>query len=178
MKNIKPSNEENVEYAYDVVPDNKRKSLISLIFVLAGYPIALSNFVIGGKVGVGLTFSDALLALTVGNLILISIVVLTGIAAYKTGLSTSMLSKRAFGKSGSYIFSCLLAVSAITWVALNGDLFDRLMVQTFEWWPLSVPITAVIAILLWLQSTVRGYKGLEILSVIGVPDRILGLELI
>ncbi|RFU70531.1 thiamine permease [Peribacillus saganii] len=173
MNNIKPSNEENVEFAFGEVPQHKRKNLFSLILVLAGYPIALSNFVIGGTVGVGLKFTDAILALTIGNLVLISIVILTGIAAYKTGLSTSLLSKRAFGKSGSYIFSSLLALSAITWVALNGDIFSRLVIQTFDWWPLSVPLTAIVAILLWLQSAVRGYKGLEIISGVGVPAALI-----
>jgi len=161
------------EYAFDTVPDCKRKSLISLIFVLAGYPIALSNFVIGGAVGVGLTFGNAVLALIVGNAVLISIVIITGLLAYRTGLSTAFLSRRVFGKTGSSIFSILLALSSVTWISLNGDIFSRLIKTTFAWWPLSVPITAIIVILIWMQSAIRGYKGLQFISFLGVPAALI-----
>ncbi len=171
--NIQDSGNDVYENAFSAVPEAKKKSLISLIFVLAGYPIALSNFVIGGKVGAGLTFSKAALALLVGNGVLMSIVLLTGILAYKTGMSTAFMSRRAFGKSGSNIFSILLAVSAVTWISINGDVFARLIVGTFSFWKISVPITAIIVIALWTQSAVRGYKGLEFISFLGVPAALI-----
>lgn len=164
---------ESLEYVTSSVPDSKRKSLVSLTFVLAGYPIALSNFVIGGKVGVGLTFSEAISALLAGNAFLILIVILTGLLAFRTGLSTSFLSRRVFGIAGSSIFSVLLALSAVTWVSANGDIFARMILATFSWWPLTVPITAVVVILLWMQSAIRGYKGLQFVSYLGVPAAII-----
>lgn len=157
------------ENAFNPVPDSERKSLISLTFVLAGYPIALSNFVIGGAVGVGMTFPKAVMTLLVGNGVLMAIVLATGYMAFKTGLSTSFLSRRAFGKRGSSIFSILLAISSVTWISLNGDIFARLIKSTFSWWTLPVSITAIICIALWTQSAIRGYKGLEIISFLGVP---------
>lgn len=162
-----------LENAFNSVPDSERKSLLSLTFVLAGYPIALSNFVIGGAVGVGMTFSKAVLTLLAGNAVLIGIVLATGYMAFKTGLSTSFLSRRAFGKKGSTIFSLLLAISSVTWISLNGDIFARLIKTTFTWWPLSIPITAIICIALWTQSAIRGYKGLEVISFLGVPAALI-----
>lgn len=161
------------EHVFSSVPAESRKSLLSLTMVLAGYPIALSNFVIGGAIGVGLSFSEALLALLIGNTVLIAVVILTGLMAYQTGLSTAFLSRRAFGGAGSHIFSVLLAISAVTWVALNGDIFARMILATFSWWPFSIPITAVIVIVMWMQSAIRGYKGLEIVSYLGVPAALL-----
>ncbi|AEE90607.1 Permease for cytosine/purines uracil thiamine allantoin [Tepidanaerobacter acetatoxydans Re1] len=161
------------ESAFAPVPESQRKTLLSLTAVLAGYPIALSNFVIGGAAGVGLTFDKALLALFIGNGILIAIVIITGLMAYETGLSTAFLSRRAFGKNGSSIFSLLLAMSSVTWISLNGDIFSRLIKTTFPWWPISIPITAVIVILIWMQSAIRGYKGLEVVSFIGVPAALI-----
>ncbi|MFZ7102779.1 MAG: cytosine permease [Peptococcaceae bacterium] len=76
----------------------------------------------GEAVGVGLTFQKAALALIIGNAVLISIVILTGLLAYKNGLSTAFLSRKVFGKSSSNIFSILLALSAVTWISLNGYL--------------------------------------------------------
>lgn len=166
----KNENKKNVyEHAFEKVPENKRKSLISLMIVLTGYPLTLLNFVYGGQVGVGLFLTDAIIVLVVGNAILLSVVILTGIIAYKTGLSTAFLSNRAFGKSGSHIFSLLLAGSAITFVALNGDIFARMINNTFDFWPLPVSITAVIVIFIWLFSAAIGFKGLFIISSLGVP---------
>ncbi len=162
-------NSNALENAFNSVPDSERKSLISLTVVLAGYPIALSNFVIGGAVGVGMTFSKAVTTLLVANAILIAIVLATGYMAFKNGLSTSFLSRRVFGKKGSTIFSLLLAFSSVTWISLNGDIFARLIKSTFTWWPLPVSITAILCIALWTQSAIRGYKGLEIISYLGVP---------
>ena len=161
--------EDALEYVDVSVPESKRKNLISLIFVLAGYPIALSNFVIGGRVGVGLTFSDAVLALAVGNAFLIAIVILVGLLAFWTGLSTSFLSRRVFGISGSTVFSILLAISALTWVSTNADIFARMIKTTFKMWPVPIPVTAVLVVLIWMQSAIRGYKGLQFVSYIGVP---------
>ncbi|MGL6200498.1 MAG: purine-cytosine permease family protein [Lachnospiraceae bacterium] len=165
--------DQSVEYVFSSVPQDKRKKLLSLTVVLAGYPIALSNFVIGGKVGVGLTFPNAVLALLLGNVILITIVIITGLFAFKTGLSTSFLSRRVFGYSGSSIFSILLAVSAVTWVATNGDIFARMIPATFTWWPIPVSITAILVILMWMQSAIRGFDGLQIISYLGVPAAII-----
>ena len=146
---------------------------MSLTAVLAGHPIALSNFVIGGAVGVGLTFDKALLALLVGNGMLIAIVILTGLMAYETGLSTSFLSRRAFGKMVLVCVFTAFGLSSITWISMNGDIFSRLIKTTFPWWPLSVPVTAIIVILIWMQSAIRGYKGLEFISYLGVPAALI-----
>jgi len=166
-------NSKALENAFNSVPESERKSLISLTVVLAGYPIALSNFVVGGAVGVGMTFKNALITLLVANAILIGVVLATGYKAYKTGLSTSFLSRRVFGKKGSTVFSILLALSSVTWISLNGDIFARLIDSTFSWWPIPVSITAILCIALWTQSAIRGYKGLEIVSYLGVPAALI-----
>lgn len=165
--------DEAYEYAFEKVPADKRKNLLSLIVVLGGYPIALSNFVIGGTVGVGLSFQEAILTLLIGNGVLISIVIFVGLLAYKTGLSSSMLSRNSFGKSGSFIFSILIILNAIVWNALNGDIFARMIDTTFSWWFIPVPITAALVIFMWLLSAVRGYKGLLFISALGVPAALI-----
>ncbi len=172
-KKVVTNQNDAFENAFDAVPEEKKKSLLSLTFVLAGYPIALSNFVIGGAVGVGLPFGQAILALIIGNAVLMSIVIGTGLMAQKTGLSTAFLSRRVFGKNGSSIFSLLLAMSSVTWISLNGDIFSRLISTTFSWWPIGIPITAIIVIAIWTQSAIRGYKGLEFISFLGVPAALI-----
>ncbi|WP_373281956.1 cytosine permease [Compostibacillus humi] len=67
----------------------------------------------------------------------------------------------------------MLAISAVTWVSLNGDIFSRLINSTFSWWPLPISITAVLVIYMWMLSAINGYKGLEFISMLGVPAAIV-----
>ena len=157
------------EYAFEAVPDSERTSGLSLFMVLAGYPIAVSNFVTGAAIGFRMTFIDAVIAMLTADAFLIFIAVSTGLIAFKTGLSTSFLSRIAFGRRGSTIFSLLLVLSSAVWVGINGDTFASMVAVNFPWWPLPTAATSAAIILLWSISAMRGYRGLEIVSWIGVP---------
>ena len=119
------------EYAFEAVPDSERKSGWGMFLVLAGYPIAVSNFVTGAAIGYQMTFADALLSIIVGDAFLIFIAVSTGIISFETGLSTSFLSRTVFGRKGSAIFSLLLVMSSITWIGINGDTFAQMVIANF-----------------------------------------------
>jgi len=172
-KKIQDSTNAAYEFAFESVPQDKRKGGLSLFVVLAGYPIALSNFVTGSAIGFRMTFPQAMVALLAADAFLIFVAVITGLISYETGLSTSFLSRTAFGKKGSSIFSILLALSAINWIGINGNTFAGMIKINFPGWPIPVSITGVIAIFLWAQSAIRGYKGLEFISFIGVPAAIV-----
>lgn len=161
------------EFAFEPVPKEKRKGGFSLFLVLAGYPIAVSNFVTGAAIGYRMTFLDALAAIAVGDAFLIFIAVSTGLASFRTGLSTSFLSRMAFGKKGSTIFSLLLVVSSITWIGINGDTFGKMVIANFPDFPIPAAVLGAAIILVWSISAMRGYKGLEIVSWIGVPTALL-----
>ena len=98
---------------------------------------------------------------------------LLGVVAFKTGLSTAFLSRKALGARASSIFSIILAISAVNWIAVNSDTFSNMIKSTFSWWPIPVAITSVLVIALWAQSAIRGMKGLEIVSWLGVPCAII-----
>ncbi len=164
-----PAADEAYEYAFEKVPESQRKKGSSIFVILAGYTISLSNFVTGAKVGSQMAFSDAVLSCLVGNLFLAVIAMLLGAVAFRTGLSTAFLSRKALGSRASSIFSIILAISAINWIAVNSDTFANMIKTTFTWWPIPVALTAVIVIALWAQSAIRGMKGLEIVSWLGVP---------
>ena len=161
------------EFALETVPEEKKKGGISLFMVLAGYPIALSNFVTGAAIGFRMTFANAMIAILAADAFLIFIAVMTGIISFETGFSTAFLSRTAFGKKGSSIFSLLLALSAINWIGINGNTFATMLLTNFPGWPLAASITGVIVIAIWSQSAIRGYKGLEVISFIGVPAAIV-----
>ena len=44
-----PENSSEMEYVYDAVPQSARKSVGSILVILTGYTISLSNFVTGAR---------------------------------------------------------------------------------------------------------------------------------
>lgn len=159
----------STEYAFEAVPESKRISAGSLFVVWSGYAISLADFVAGTTIGYRMSFWDAILSCLIANLILVFVGTFMGRLAFKTGMTTSVISRNALGAKGSIIFSAILCFSAVNWIAVNGDTFAQLIKQVFTWWPIPLAITAALCIALWAQSAIRGMKGLKILGWIGVP---------
>lgn len=162
-----------LEYVFDKVPDSARKSIGSILVILTGYTISLSCFVTGATVGFRMPFRDAVLACAVGNFMLIVVATFLGMIACDTGLSTSVLSRKSLGARSSGILSLLLVISSVNWIAVNADTFSNLIISNFSWWPVPVGITSVLVVALWAQSAIRGVKGLEFVSWLGVPCALL-----
>lgn len=170
--NAKPTGNE-IEYAFESVPASARKKLGTILVILTGYTISLSNFVTGATVGSKMPFNEAVWSCAVGNLILIFVATLLGMISAQTGLTTSVLAHKSLGKRSSAIMSILLAVSAVNWIAVNANTFADLIISNFGWWPLGMGITAIVVVALWAQSAIRGVKGLEFVSWLGVPCAII-----
>ena len=59
-----------IEYAFGRVPADKRKTFSTILVILVGYCISLSNFVTGATVGSKMSFSGTVWSIVVGNAIL------------------------------------------------------------------------------------------------------------
>ena len=116
-----------IEYAFGKVPMSARKSLSTILVILMGYTISLSNFVTGATVGSKMAFGPAVIACLVGNGILVLVATILGVMAARTGLTTSVLARKSLGKRSSAILSLLLAFSAVNWIAVNADTFANLI---------------------------------------------------
>ena len=162
-----------VEYAFDEVPASARKKMGTILVILTGYTISLSNFVTGATVGFKMPFKDAVLACATGNILLILVATLLGIISCKTGLTTSVLARKSMGARSSSILSLLLALSAVNWIAVNADTFSKLILSNFSWWPIPISITAILVVAIWAQSAIRGVKGLEFVSWLGTPCAVI-----
>ena len=167
------ANDSGIEYAFEKVPESARKSAGTIFVILAGYTISLSNFVTGATVGFKMPFKEAVAACAFGNLILIIVATVLGVISQQTGMTTTVLARKSLGKRSSSILSLLIAVSAVNWIGVNADTFANLIKSTFSWWPVPISITCIIVVALWAQSAIRGAKGLEIVSWLGVPCAII-----
>src|SRR5699024_8766136 len=120
----------------------------------------------GGTLGQGLSFWNFILIVLCGNLIL---GLYTGALAYisaKTGLSTHLLARYAFGEKGSYLTSFLLAATQVAWFGVGLAMF-------------AVPVSMATGINVYILigvfgiamtiSSIFGLKALAILGFISVP---------
>ena len=162
-----------IEYAFGRVPMDKRKKFSTILVILVGYCISLSNFVTGATVGSKMSFSGTVWSIVVGNAILAFVAVMVGIIGAKSGKTTLVLARNFLGKRSSAIMSVLIALSAINWIAVNANTFADMVLTNFTWWPLPMWATAIIVVAIWAQSAIRGVKGLEIVSWLGAPAAVI-----
>ena len=87
-----------IEYAFGRVPADKRKSFSTILVILVGYCISLSNFVTGATVGSKMSFSGTVWSIVVGNAILAFVAVMVGIIGAKSGKTTLVLARNFLGK--------------------------------------------------------------------------------
>ena len=89
------------DYGLKPVPAEKRKHWLSIGVVWVGVAIVMSALLRGMMVGMGLgRISRVLLAFVFGELILIIMMALSGYIGARTGLSTPLIARTAFGDVG------------------------------------------------------------------------------
>ncbi|WP_121603828.1 cytosine permease [Virgibacillus sp. Bac332] len=156
----------DVEFSLEAVPLHKRNGFFKTLVVMLGLTFFSASMMSGGELGQGLTFVQFIGIVLVGNLILGGY---TGALAYiaaKTGLSTHLLARYAFGEKGSFLPSFLLAFTQIGWFGVGTAMF-------------AVPVQKVTGIDIYLLIAIAGMamtftaffgmKALAIISFIAVP---------
>ncbi|MBB6347313.1 purine-cytosine permease family protein [Nonomuraea muscovyensis] len=112
------------DYALERVPTDRRYSWFSVATQRFGQLSALAQFLLGATLGLGMSFWDAVLAITVGSVLLEIVTVFVGIAGMREGLSTSVLARWCgFGRKGSAIIGLLITLSLIGWFGVQNAVF-------------------------------------------------------
>jgi len=156
----------DAEFSWESVPKQNRNSFWKVLSVMLGFTFFSASMWSGGELGLGLTFVEFVLIVLAGNLIL---GVYTGALAYiaaKTGLSTHLLAKYAFGDKGSYLPSFLLGFTQVGWFGVGVAMF-------------AVPVSKMIDINIYILifsfgilmtiSAIYGMKALVVLGFVAVP---------
>ncbi|GAA5114608.1 purine-cytosine permease family protein [Pseudonocardia adelaidensis] len=158
------------DHALEPVPAAERKSVMQLVIVQIGWNISVSSFLVGGVVGGGTTFSEGLLAILLGNVLLVAVAYLIGMVGFRTGLTSYLASRAVFGTRGSIIVTMLLGVVAMGFIGVLADTWGTAVNKLIP----AVPGWAfVLAFALAITSTaIFGFKGLQRYSAIAVPIEI------
>ncbi|MUV36423.1 Cytosine permease [Lentibacillus sp. JNUCC-1] len=156
----------DTEFALSAVPASHRSGFGKMLVVMLGLTFFSASMWSGGELGQGLTFMQFMGIVLIGNLILGAY---TGALAYmasKTGLSTHLLARYAFGEKGSYLSSFMLAFTQIGWFGVGTAMFA---VPVAKMTDINVYVLIAIAGVLMTFTAFFGMKALAIISFVAVP---------
>lgn len=160
MKNV------DLEFSWRAVPTSSRNSFWKTLSVMLGFTFFSASMLAGGELGLGLTFTQFILIVLAGNL---ALGIYTGALAYiaaKTGLSTHLLAKYAFGNKGSYLPSFLLGFTQVGWFGVGVAMFAVPVAKAMDW---NVYALIFIFGLAMTATAIYGMKSLVVLGLIAVP---------
>ncbi|MEV4898042.1 cytosine permease, partial [Nonomuraea sp. NPDC055795] len=156
------------DYALERVPASARYGWMTIAVQRFGLLSALSQFLLGATLGLGMTFWQAVLAVTLGAAILELVAIALGIAGMREGLSTSLLARWAgFGRYGSGLVGLVIATALLGWFGVQTAVLARgvsgLLGGSPAWiWAIAggLAITAIV---------VHGFAGMAWTAWITVP---------
>jgi cytosine permease len=164
------------DFATVPVPQSQRRTLLNIMFVYADVVAVVAAIFAGGALGLWLNFSDMVLAVFLGAIILAVIGGLTAYIGATTGCSTYVNTRYAFGRAGSWIVGITLitVTTGIGWFAFETWLFGVIINQLFpNNFFFSIGVASLWGGLLMTTTAIVGYRGLAYLSYLTVPGWIL-----
>ena len=105
------------EYEEIPVPLHARRGLISVSAVWLGFPMILTCAVFGGLIVYSLGFWRGMLAIVLGNLVLMGYVGALSYIAGRSGKNFALTAVETFGRRGYLVPSGFLATVVIGWFA-------------------------------------------------------------
>ena len=155
------------EYEFAPVAAHARRGFFTLLVVMLGFTFFSASMYAGANLGNGLSAARFLLAVLAGNVLLGLYTGLLAHIAARTGLSTHLLARRAFGKQGALLPSLLLGVTQVGWFGVGVAMFALPVAQLFPQFP-RILLIAVSGACMTLTAY-YGIKSLTILSIVAVP---------
>ncbi|MCC3356411.1 cytosine permease [Bacillus sp. REN16] len=154
------------EFSWQAVPQTNRNGFWKTLSVMLGLTFFSASMLAGGEIGMGLTFTQFILIVLAGNL---ALGIYTGTLAYiasKTGLSTHLLAKYAFGEKGSYLPSFLLGFTQVGWFGVGVAMFAVPVANAMDWNVYALILAFGLAM---TATSIFGMKALIVLGFVAVP---------
>ncbi len=154
------------EFEHEPVPPTHRKSTLSVAAVWFGFPMILTCAVFGGIITAFLGFQRGLLAIVLGNLVLMLYVGALSYLSGQSGLNFALVATRVFGRYGYTLAAGFLATVVVGWFAFQTGLTGLTVNQSFGW---NEPLVTLLAGILFIGITVVGIRALAILGMVAAP---------
>ena len=160
------------DYEFSPVPDEKKNTWKSQIFVWLGVGFCLTAFTLGGQIALGLGFWPTVAAVFIGGIILTLVGILCGAIGVRSGLSSTVSSRFTFGKYGAMVFGIIVALCNMGWFGYQCTFFGSSISSVFRMAAgieVNTKMCIIVGGLLMMVTAIVGYKGIKMLSQIGVP---------
>lgn len=159
------------DFAAKRVATSQRRGAFQVAMVTAGFCITTSDLFTGAAIATGLPLMPAIVAILIGNTLLAIYSGLIGAASARHGVSTTLLARHAFGRSGAKVISVIVAATSLGWFAVQTGLFGETIHASLpSLGILSAPhVAALWGGILMMQTAYIGYRGLEFLSQVAIP---------
>lgn len=167
--------EEFDDFSHNEVPQNKRKSYFNTFMVLNASFAAIAVVFGGSVLGEGLSFTNAMIAVFVGSTILAIVGSLSGYISAKSGGSTYLNWRYAFGRIPSKIIgvALILVTTGIGWYAYESWFFGIIMSEIFPSGFLhTVWIDTLWGAALMILLTYVGYRALSFITYTAYPQHV------
>ncbi|GLY48932.1 cytosine permease [Lentzea sp. NBRC 102530] len=150
------------------MPDQARHGWVSVATQRFGQTTALSQLLLGATLGFGMSFWDAVLALTAGAVLLNVVAVGVGVIGQREGLSTALLSRwTGFGHAGSAVLGLIIALSCTGWFGVQTGLAGAALATTAGVLP--APVWALLFGIVVTVIAAYGFRWMAWTSYVAVP---------
>ncbi len=164
---------ETSDYPLSEVPKTERKGLLSTSVVLLGFTFFTSTMWAGGTLGKAFSFSELMLAILIGNLLLGSYAAALAYIACKSGLNSVLMGRFCFGEVGSKLSDFILGFTQIGWYAWGTATIAVVLIKTTGLpQTLEIPLMVLFGFAFCITAMI-GYRGLDWLSRFAVPAMLL-----
>lgn len=163
------------DYSLRKVPEKSRRGFFNMFMVLNASFAAIAVVWGGGALGYGLTFIGAVIAVFSASTILAVIGSLTGFMSAKSGGSTYLNWRYAFGRIPSGIFgvALIMITTGIGWYAVETWLFGIVMSEMFPTGLLhNIVFDSLWGGVLMVLATYIGYRALSFLTYVALPQHV------
>lgn len=159
------------EYENQPVPVSARKSLFSVSAVWVGFPMIMTSAVFSGIVIYNLGFVTGMVAILVGDFVLMGYVGTLSYLAGKSGKNFALTAADTFGAKGFRIVSAFLSALVIGWFAFQTGMVGSTLNASMGW---SEAWITLLAGVLFVALT---FVGIRAISWIGVVASALFIPL-
>lgn len=161
------------DYPLIEVPQDKRRGLLPMAAILLGFTFFTATMWAGGTLGTAFSFSELLLVIFIGNLLLGTYAAFLAYIAYKSGLNSVLMGRFCFGEIGSKLSDFILGFTQIGWYAWGTATLAIVLVKITsipEVW--QTPLMILFGIAFCITAMV-GFKGMDLLSRVAVPAMLI-----
>ena len=158
------------DFQSTAVSPRARKSNLSMFMIMMGFTFFSASMWVGQKMAEGLDFSNFIIAMILGGIILGAYTGALGYIGAKSGLSLDLLAVKTFGTKGSYLPSAMISFTQMGWFGVGLAMFAIPIAKVaFGGSPLAIYTMVVIAGVCMTATAYFGIKSLAIISYIAVP---------